>query len=118
MAGFATLTNTSAATCSLPATPPRVTIFWRGKQLPARQREFAGSGGTPIHVLTPGRAAAVHMDWSEWCGEPRAGTLVRPIFRLRFGETLVAARAALMTPPRCDVPGMTSTILVGPAVRA
>ena len=47
MDGFATLKNTSATACSLPATPPRVSVFWRGKQLPARQKRLRGAGGAP-----------------------------------------------------------------------
>src|SRR5690242_10716063 len=115
MAGFATLTNTSLTTCSMPAGLPRVDIFWRGEQMPARQKEFTGSGGGPIHMLAPGRAAFVHLDWSEWCGTPSAGTVIRPTFKLRFGGLVVAARARQMTPPRCDLPGTISTIFVGPA---
>jgi uncharacterized protein DUF4232 len=118
MDGFATLKNTSATACSLPATPPRVSIFWRGKQLPARQKRFRGAGGVPVHVLAPGHVTAVHLDWSEWCGEPSAGALIRPTFRLRFGGLLVSARAQEMTPPRCDVPRTESTLLVGRAVSA
>ncbi|HKN63817.1 MAG TPA: DUF4232 domain-containing protein [Gaiellaceae bacterium] len=116
MDGFATLTNTGATTCSLPAAPPRVTISWRGEQMPARQKTFVGSGGAPIHALAPGQAALVHLDWSEWCGDPGAGAVIRPTFRLRFGGLVVAARARQMSPPRCDVPGLSSTILVGPPV--
>lgn len=112
MDGFATLTNTSATRCSLPATRPRVSIFWRGKQMPARQKGFSESGGVPVHVLAPGARAFVHMDWAEWCGKPSAGTVIRPTLRLRFGELQVIARAHLMTPPRCDVPGTESTIRV------
>ena len=116
MAGFATVTNTGLTACSLPTTRPRVSIVWRGEQMPTQQKSFAGPGGVPIHVLAPGRAAFVHMDWSEWCGTPSAGTVIRPTFSLRFGGLVVAARAQQLTPPRCDVPGTISTIFVGPAV--
>jgi hypothetical protein len=116
MFGFATVRNTSLTACSLPATPPRVSIIWRGEQMPAQQKRFAGPGDVPIHVLAPGRAAFVHMHWAEWCGTPSAGTVIRPTFSLHFGAAVVAAQAQQMTPPRCDVPGTISTIFVGPAV--
>lgn len=116
MDGVATLINTSATTCSLSATPPRVSIFWRGKQMPARQKGFSGSGSAPVHVLAPGARAFIHIDWAEWCGKPSAGTLIRPTVRLRFDGLRIAARAHVMTPPRCDVPGTESTIRVGRAM--
>jgi hypothetical protein len=117
MLGSAMLTNTSATPCSLPSTSPQVSIFWRGRQMPARQEGFSDSGGIPVRVLAPGAAAFVHMGWAEWCGKPSAGTLIRPTFRLRFGGLEVAARAHVMTPPRCDVPGTEAAIRVGRPVR-
>jgi Domain of unknown function (DUF4232) len=117
MDGVATLTNAGATACALPLTPPRVSIFWRGKQMPARQRQMSGEGSALVHVLAPGAKAAVHMDWYDWCGKPSEGTLIRPILRQRFRAMHVAARAHVMTLPRCGTPGTGtrgSTILVSP----
>jgi uncharacterized protein DUF4232 len=111
MAGLATLTNASTTPCSLPRTRPRVSIFWRGKELPARQKEMSGDGSAPVRVLAPGARAVVHMDWSNWCGKPSTGTEFTPTVQLRFAGVRLAARAQAMTPPRCGGPG-GSTIYV------
>lgn len=117
MDGGVSLVNTSTAACSLPPTPPRVSIFWNGKELPARQKLMHGAGTAFVHVLTPGAKAWVPMDWANWCGKPSEGALISPTLLLRFGTLQVAARATEMTPPRCGSPG-GSTIYVSPAVRA
>jgi hypothetical protein len=120
MDGVATLTNTSPTACSLPRTPPQIGIFWRGKQMRTRQRPMSVSGVAPVHVLAPGAKAFVHVDWYDWCGKPSEGTLIRPTLQLRFSGLEVAARAHVMTPPRCGTPGTGtrgSTILVSPPLR-
>jgi hypothetical protein len=117
MDGEATLTNMSGTTCSLPITPPRVTIFLHGVQMPARQKRMSGERSALVHILAPGAKAVVHMDWFDWCGKPSEGTLIRPTLRLRFDELQIAARAHVMTLPRCGSPGTGtrgSTILVSP----
>jgi hypothetical protein len=64
------------------------------------------SGETPVRVLAPGSKAAIFMAWSEWCGKPSAGTIIRPTFQLRWADGLgVDARNHALTPPRCDSPG-------------
>jgi hypothetical protein len=118
MDGGASLTNTSATACALPVAPPRVSIVWRGKQLPARQELMRGAGTKFVHVLAPGAKAWIPVDWANWCGKPSEGTLIRPTLVLHFGASRVAARVNnLMTPPRCGSPG-GSTLYVGSAVAA
>ena len=116
MDGGAMLTNKSAAACSLPLAPPRVGIFWRGKRMPAREQRMSGAGTKFVHVLAPGKRAWVPMDWANWCGRPSEGTLITPTLVLRFGGLRIAAKAHVMTPPRCGSPG-GSTISVGPPVK-
>jgi Domain of unknown function (DUF4232) len=115
MAGVAELTNTGGTTCSLPRTAPLVGIFLGSRLLPVRQKPLRDSSETHAHELAPGAAAFVHMDWSNWCGKPREGALIRPVLRLRFPGLQVAARAHEMTLPRCGSPG-GSTLYVSPAL--
>ena len=121
MAGPAILTNSSGSACSLPSGRPRVRILWQGRVLPARENgEMDVSGETLEHVLAPRSKAAIFMAWSEWCGTPSEGAIIRPTFQLRWADGLsVNAPAQEMSPPRCDSPGAgthSSTLAVGTPV--
>jgi Domain of unknown function (DUF4232) len=109
--GGARITNAGAAACALPSAPPLVRIFWQGAAMPARQVGMAVSGATPVRVLAPGDRAFIYLQWRNWCGKPSEGTIIRPVFQLRFaGGALVDAHAQDMSPPRCDVPGSTIAV--------
>jgi hypothetical protein len=119
MLGPVTLTNVGGSACSLPTGRPRVRILWHGKVLPARE-----SGGTnfspapPLRVLTPHSKAAIFMGWSNWCGKPATGTVIRPTFQLRWADGLGvdAVDSPALTPPRCNAAGTAAVILVGAPV--
>jgi Protein of unknown function (DUF4232) len=115
MLGPVTLTNTSGSACSLPTGQPRVRILWRGRVLPAQEtggKNF--SPAPPVHVLAPHSKAAITMDWSNWCGKPGAGTLIRPTFQLRWADGLEvdAVNDPALTPPRCGSPSAGAAIAV------
>ena len=102
MLGGVTLQNTSSVACSLPAARPRVTISWRGKQLPTLERGMSTAPPWPrAHVLSPGAKADVSFQWWSCTGSyPKAA--VRPTFVLRFGHgLLVTARSGDVTPRFC-----------------
>src|SRR5262249_22750368 len=82
MRGQVTLKNVSGIGCALPRGRPRVIILWRGRVLPARETSLSGSGASRVRVLAPNATAAITIDWSNWCGKPSEGTVIRPIFRL------------------------------------
>jgi len=108
MLGPVTLTNTSGGACSLPSGLPRVRILWQGRVLPAREvAGFRASGETPVPVLAPHSTATITMDWSNWCGKPSEGTVIRPIFQLRWADGLLGVDAPnhAMTLPRCGTSG-------------
>ncbi|MGZ4289651.1 MAG: DUF4232 domain-containing protein [Gaiellaceae bacterium] len=112
MMGPATLTNTSGSACSLPSGRPRVRILLQGRVLPARETgEMDISGETPVRVLAPRSKAAIFMDWSNWCGKPSEGTIIRPTFQLSWADGLgVDAPNHAMTPPRCNSPGSGTSV--------
>ena len=115
MLGPVTLTNTSGSACSLPTGRPRVRILWQGRVLPARETGGGNfSPAPPVHVLAPHSRAAITMDWSNWCGKPGAGTLIRPTFQLRWANGLGvdAVNNPAMIPPRCGSPSAGAAIVV------
>jgi Protein of unknown function (DUF4232) len=114
MVGPVTLTNTSGNACSLPTGRPRVHIVWHGRTLAAREKGGMDiSGATPARLLVPNSSAAIYLDWSDWCGRPSEGTIIRPTFELRWADGLgVDAPNQPMTPPRCGSPAGGSVIAV------
>lgn len=101
--------NVGSVSCSLPRTP-RVAVYFGGKRLPVRQ--LPANGSVPdyrdpiVHVVAPGKRAAVVFRWSNWCRSPRAQATLRYFFggglvlRERWGE------------PTCAAPGSASTLRV------
>ena len=102
MLGGVTLQNTSAVACSLPAARPRVTISWRGKQLPTLERGMPAAPPWPrAHVLAPGAKADVFFQWKS-CGGSGPQAAVRPTFALEFRHNLlVTANSNDVTPAFC-----------------
>jgi hypothetical protein len=115
MLGPVTLTNIGGSACSLPTGRPRVRIVWQGRVLPAREtggKNFAPA--PPVHILAPHARAAIFIDWSNWCGKPGTGTVIRPTFQLRWADGLGvnAVDSPALTPPRCNAAGTEAAILV------
>jgi hypothetical protein len=120
MLGPVTLANTGSNACSLPTGRPRVTILWRDRALPVRETTAGTgfSGETHARVLVPHSRAVIYMRWSNWCGKPREGTIIRPTFRLRWADGVVVdALNNKLTPPRCGSPAGGSQIAVGVPVK-
>jgi hypothetical protein len=119
MIGPVKLTNTGAGACSLPHGRPQVRIVWQGGILAAR--ETGGMrvwGEPPARWLAPHSTAAVYVDWSNWCGKPGDGTIIRPTFELRWGGgPAVDAPSQAMSPPRCGSSTAGSSIAVSRPVR-
>jgi uncharacterized protein DUF4232 len=115
MLGPATLTNTGGSMCSLPTGRPTVHILWRGRVLGVRETDGTRLFQAPgVQMLAPHASAVITMEWSNWCGKPREGTVIRPTFQLRWTDGLVvdATDRPALTPPRCGSPH-DSKIAVG-----
>jgi hypothetical protein len=102
---FFAIENRSSATCSLPLGRPAALLASHGSVLRIEERSASAAdgsyGGRPVHDLAPGRKAAVYMDWSNWCGRPKAG--LTTTITLLFGHGLrVSARDVAGQPPCLD----------------
>jgi len=68
-------------------------------------------------MLEPNSKAVIPMNWANWCGKPRQGTVsgFRPTFEVRFADGLrIGAPGWVATPPLCISPTRpTSVIAVG-----
>ena len=113
MLGPVTITNTSSTACSLPAGRPGVHILWHDRVLPARETDLSDPPGRAVRLLGPHSTAAITMAWSNWCGKPSEGTVIRPTFQLRWADGLgVDASNVALTPPRCGLRTTGSVIQV------
>jgi Protein of unknown function (DUF4232) len=119
MLGPVTLTNNGGSACSLPTGRPSVRILWQRRVLATRETALRPDA-PPVHVLAPHSTAAVMMDWSNWCGKPSEGTVIRPTFELRWADGLGvdAPDYPALTPPRCGSRAGGSVIAVGVLERA
>jgi hypothetical protein len=102
MLGGVTIRNTSNVACSLPQRRPLVTISWRGKPVPTKERRMRTAPPWPqAHILAPDTTSNVFFQW--WsCGGPGPKAAIRPTFQLRFGRGLaVTASSADVTPAFC-----------------
>jgi hypothetical protein len=102
--------NVGSVSCSLPRTP-RVAVYLGDRRLPVRQ--LPANGSVPdyrepaVHVLAPGKRAAVVFLWSNWCGAAPRG---QATLRYFFGGGLV--RSERWGEPTCASPGSPSTLRV------
>ncbi len=117
MLGGVTLQNTGTAACSLPPVRPRMTIFWRGKQLQTQEHKMTTGQPWPLaHILAPGAKADVFFQWLS-CGGSGPKAAVRPTFALSFGHgPLVTARSRDVTPAFCGGLGGTRYLGVSRAL--
>lgn len=111
--GLMRLVNRSGVACRLPPSP-RVALSWRGRPLRTAPGRYPAPGGRPVRTLARGAAAVVYLAWSSWCrARPWGNGVFRPVVELRLPLGLVRAAVSPPTiPPRCDVPGMPSRLLV------
>ncbi len=117
MLGGVTLRNISGTACSLPARRPRMSISWRGKQLPTQERKMVTGPPWPlVRVIAPGGKADVFFQlWS--CGGSGPKAAVRPTFLVRFGHGLqLTARSGEATPAFCGGLGGTRFLDVSRAL--
>ena len=113
--GTVLLTNAGGSACSFPTGRPRVTVLWRGHVLPTREARLPEARMRRLPVLAPHTAAAIDMDWANWCGKPSHKTLIDPTFRLAWAGRLQVdvPNGISLPPPRCDGGRSTSLISVG-----
>jgi len=115
MEGGTILTNTAGSPCSLPSGRPRVDILWHGRVLPTRETTEPASGEPPpVRMLGPSSKAVIPLNWANWCGKPRQGTVsgFRPTFEVRFaGGLRIDAPGSVATPPFCISPQRPTSVL-------
>ena len=118
MLGSVTLQNTGGAPCSLPQQRPLMSISWRGKVLPTKERGMSDGPPWPrARVLAPGQKASVYWQWLSCGGQGVPQVAVQPTFTLRFGSNLlVRASAQDSTPPFCSGLGGRRFLDVTPAL--
>lgn len=117
--GTVILRNTSGSACSFPAGRPDVAVLWRSRVLPTRETRLPESRVRPLLVLAPHTAAAIDMDWANWCGKLSHGTPIDPTFRLAWaaGLRVDVPNGVSLPPPRCNGGGGASLISVGSPYR-
>jgi Protein of unknown function (DUF4232) len=117
MLGGVSIRNTGDAACSLPQGRPLVTISWRGKPVPTKERPMrTGPPWPQAHIVAPGKSASVFFQW--WsCGGPGPKEAVQPTFLLRFGHGLaVTAHSGVVTPAFCSGLGAPRSLDVSRAL--
>ena len=112
MLGSAKITNTSAATCSLPEARPTVRVSWRGRPLPVRERSMPLPSSFPfefrrVRVLAPAGKTYVLMQWWDtwFCAQRLQNWSFDPRFALRFTGLTFFGTATRMPVPNCGKPG-------------
>lgn len=118
MLGGATITNTSRATCSLPARRPRVRVSWGSRPMGVREQRWPYKPSLfrmPAHVLGAGDKATIYMQWWSWCGKVSGGSMRSNLrFELTFngGPHLPASLGSTIGMPLCVFPSRGSYIYV------
>jgi len=100
---FFAIANRSGTACSLPTGAPLVRLDWHGSALNVQEsRPNNGFGfaprSKPLRILAPGHRAVIYMQWSNWCGRPRAKLAADVSLRFEAGLR-VTARNVLGQPP-------------------
>jgi hypothetical protein len=118
---FFSIVNRRGSACSLPHGRPVVDLSWRGSLLSVQESLPSDDFGVtprarPVHVLAPGAKAAVYMQWSNWCGQPRAG-LTTTVTLLFHGGLRVTANHVPGQPP-CLNRAQPSVLLVSRVLTA
>lgn len=109
--GGLSITNKSGLSCSL-SHAPRVAVYLGSERLAVSQ--LPANAAVPdwrepaVHVLAPGKRAAVVFHWSNWCGSPSPGG--RVTLRYFFGGGLVLSQTA--GEPTCAAPDTPSVLRV------
>jgi len=111
---FFTITNKSAAPCSLPTGSPTVLLTRGGSQLKVDERHSDNQfPGKPVSSLAPGRRAIVHLDWWNWCGPRLTYAETTTTVTVQFVGGLRVTAPHLVGQPPCIAPGHPSVITVG-----
>ena len=110
--GTVLLRNTSGDACSLPTGRPDVTVLWGGHVLPTRQAAIPEPRARPVPLLAPHFAAAIDVDWANWCGRLSHGTPIDPTFRLTWaGRLQIDVPNGVSARPRCDGGGTSASVV-------
>jgi Protein of unknown function (DUF4232)/Putative zinc-finger len=128
MAGSIILTNTGTEQCRLEGVPQVQLRDRSGQVLAVDQKTMSVDGNEQPVTLSPGQQASVFFVWSNWCppGTPETSAASPIPGGISFQVTVVGNKGAIIAPaqhedgstvallPRCDAPGATSTLAVGP----
>jgi hypothetical protein len=91
------IANRGSSTCSLPPERPLALLRWHGSLLKVSERASSLEAlvpGKPLHILAPGRRAAVYMQWWNWCGRPQNGLIATVALRFHDGLRVTAQRVS------------------------
>ncbi len=115
MVGPLTVTNVGTVPCRLEGPPALVQILSSGQGILPIDYVAHGSSDAGLTapagpvLLRPGDRAAAFLAWSEWCGAPVSGHL-ELLVTLSSAAGHVTAPVAYALVPRCDTPGLRSTL--------